>query len=115
MQELGKDNEKAPIKLEGLLSNNSLTTSSLTNTTKFKDFISTIDKTTIKGDMYKLNLIVDDLNAKNYNVDNVSNTVAAFQKLNTGTTITSVKVFIPKSINQYVGRDSIASSNAKIK
>lgn len=115
MQELGKDNEKAPIKLEGLLSNNSLTTSSLTNTTKFKDFISTIDKTTIKGDMYKLNLIVDDLNAKNYNVDNVSNTVAAFQKLNTGTTITSVKVFIPKSINQYVGRDSIASSNAKNK
>ena len=99
-------------KLSGLLSNNSLTTSSLTNETKLKNFIDTMDKTTISTDTYRLNLIVDDLSAKKYNIENVSNTVATFQKA-TGQSL--VKVFIPKAINQYVGRDSITTSNTKNK
>ena len=99
-------------KLSGLLSNNSLTTSSLTNETKLKNFIDALDKTTISTDTYRLNLIVDDLNSKKYNIENVSNTVATFQKA-TGQSV--VKVFIPKAINQYVGRDSITASNTKNK
>ena len=100
------------LKISGLLSNNSLTTSSLTNETKLKNFIDTMDKTTISTDTYRLNLIVDDLNSKKYNIENVSNTVATFQNA-TGQSV--VKVFIPKAINQYVGRDSITASNTKNK
>lgn len=102
-------------KPSGLLLNSNVTTSALKNNTELKDFIDKLDKSTISNGDYKLNLIIDYLNAKNYNINNVSNTVAAFQKLNTPTTMTSVKVSIPKSINQYVGSDNITSLNTKNK
>lgn len=97
--------------LSGMLSNNSVTTSSLNNSTKLKDFIESIDKSTINNGDYKLNLIIDDLNVKNYNIENVSNTIAAFQK---STSNTTVNVIIPKSINQYVGRNGITSAKDKV-
>lgn len=95
----------------GLLFNSNVTTSSLKNNTELKNFIDKLDKSTITNGDYRLNLIIDDLNPKNYNIENVSNTVAAFQK---STPSTTVKVMVPKGINQYSGVNGISSTKDKI-
>lgn len=98
-------------KPSGLLLNSNVTTSSLKNNTELKNFIDKLDKSTITNGDYRLNLIIDDLNPKNYNIENVSNTVAAFQK---STPSTTVKVMVPKGINQYSGVNGISSTKDKI-
>jgi hypothetical protein len=97
---------------KGLLSNNSVVSSSLKSDTKLKDFIKSLDKSKLGSESYKLNLIIDDLSTGKYNITNVSDTVAEFQKASPNTI---VKVSIPKLINQYIGNADISKNNVKDK
>lgn len=97
---------------KGLLSNNSVASSSLSSETKLKDFIKSLNKSELGSESYRLNLIIDDLSTGKYNIKNVSDTVAEFQKASPNSV---VRVSIPKLINQYTGNADITKNNAKDK
>ena len=97
---------------KGLLSNNSVVSSSLSSETKLKDFIKSLNKSELGSESYRLNLIIDDLSTGKYNIINVSDTVAEFQKASPNSI---VRVSIPKLVNQYTGNADITKNSAKDK
>lgn len=103
-------------KQKTLISNLTIISSLVYSNDTFTSFVKNIKKENIKSnEVYKLNIIIDDLNPNNFNSNKLSDFIVAYQSLLSGQA-SNVKVFsIPQSLEKYIGQGDITADTIKMK
>lgn len=103
-------------KQKTLISNLTIMSSLIYSNDTFTNFIKNIKKENIKSnEVYKLNIIIDDLNPNNFSSSKLSDFIVAYQSLLSGQP-SNVKMFsIPQSLDKYIGQGDITVENIKTK
>lgn len=103
-------------KQKTLISNLTIISSLVYSNDTFTSFVKNIKKENINSnEVYKLNIIIDDLNPNNFSSSKLSDFIVAYQSLLSGQP-SNVKVFsIPQSLDKYIGQGDITADAIKIK
>lgn len=100
---------------EGLLSNISITSSSLQNNNTFETYLNKLSSNSWStSDKHKLTINVDDLSSGKYDANKVGTVISKFQSI-VGDNNAEIEVSLPKNIDKFVGIDGITSEDVNNK